>query len=76
MTPVEHNFFNIIETAVSMTQRTMTQQTIQLPFFPRANPLALLTLLLHRYSGEERIQVWVDGQAIRSHINAQRHLLI
>ena len=47
-----------------MTQTMMKQYTIQPPSLPASNQVALLALLLHRYSGEESITIWVDGQAV------------
>ena len=47
-----------------MTQTIMTQYTIQLPTAAPANQVALFTLLLHRYSSEERVTIWVNEEAI------------
>ncbi len=47
------------ETAVSTTHHKMHQRPLHLP---TGKGLALFALLLYRYSGEEQITVWLDGQ--------------
>ncbi len=47
------------ETAVSTTHTKFARRSVQLP---AASRLALFVLLLHRYSGEEQIDVWLNGQ--------------
>lgn len=49
------------ETAVSITHHQMNQRPLHLP---TGKGLALFALLLHRYSGEEQITVWLDGQPV------------
>ncbi len=49
------------KTAVSITHHKMNQRPLHLP---TEKGLALFALLLHRYSGEEQITVWLDGQPV------------